>query len=455
MVSLAVPVTVVLAMVAMAARGLVGSDTWFHLSLGRGFLDGWSLQDPGRLTRFATTPWLPTQWSTEVLMAAFARWFGLPGVAWLAGAVYVAFVVVVHRLGRRHGHPLAAGVATLLVVTSALPVLSARPQALSLVLFALTLGAWSRAAQTARPPWWLVPLTWVWATAHGLWSLAVVLGVVVCLGFALDRRFAPRVLARMAAVPLLSVVAACATPVGPALVTSQLAVGERSSLIEEWGPTSLREYYAVAAALLVAVTLVLWSRAGRRVPWGQLLLVGLGAAWIVLVVRLVPFGAILVAPAFVTALSRLLPPAPERGRGERRTLLAVAAAALVALAILVPRTAAEPIEVPIRFAADLSALPPHTAILVDDGVGAWIEYQVPDVDPVIDGMLDAYPVSHIRRFQDFTALLPGWQRFVTDTGATVALTRAGRPVTGALQDQLGWRVRARDAGYVYLVAPPR
>jgi hypothetical protein len=78
---------------------------------------------------------------------------------------------------------------------------------------------------------------------------------------------------------------------------------------------------------------------------------------------------------------------------------------------------------------------------------------VPQVHPVIDGMLDAYPVSYIRDFFAATRLEPGWQRFVARSHADVAVLEAGSPLTGALQRELGWRLVARDSGFVYLVAP--
>ena len=108
---------------------------------------------------------------------------------------------------------------------------------------------------------------------------------------------------------------------------------------------------------------------------------------------------------------------------------------------------------PTQFEARLDALPEGSPLLVEDGVGAWVEWRVPGVDPVIDGLLDAYPVDYIRQFYDFKKVAPGWQDFVNESGARDAVLLDGSPVSAALQDQLGWTVVQKDRAWVYLEAP--
>ena len=83
-----------------AADPLDNTDMWFHLKLGHEFLGGWSLRHPGQLSSFATSPWVPTQWSTEILTAKVDDWFGLPGVAWMFGLLYLVLIVAVFFLCR-------------------------------------------------------------------------------------------------------------------------------------------------------------------------------------------------------------------------------------------------------------------------------------------------------------------------------------------------------------------
>ena len=60
--------------------------------------------------------------------------------------------------------------------------------------------------------WWLVPLTWVWAMVHGMWPVGIIIGLVALVGLALDRAVTRRQWLRLAAIPVLSVVAAGAHP---------------------------------------------------------------------------------------------------------------------------------------------------------------------------------------------------------------------------------------------------
>ena len=438
-----------------AAQPLDNADTWFHLRVGHELWGPWSLQHPGRLSSFATSPWLPTQWSTEMLAARVEDWWGLPGVAWLFGALCIGFVAAVYLLCRGQGGPLPAVIAASLAMIGAVPALSARPQVVSLLLVAVVVGSWLRTSRTMRVPWHLVPLTWVWATAHGLWSAGVVIGLVCWLGVVLDRRPGRRTALRLLAVPVLSVVAACLTPLGPALLTSQLAVGQRTGLIAEWGATSFRTGPAFVVALMIGVVVLLWAR-GRQVAWLPLLLLLLGCAWTVLVTRMVSVGAVLVAPVLAGALQDLLGPRVPWARVRRRELAVVAAglvACLAALAVAVPRTADRPADVPDGFSSRLAALPAGSAVAVEDLTGSWLEWRFPELDPVIDGMLDAYPVDRIQAFVDWTEVTPGWQQYLRRSGARVAVLVDGSSLTAALQDQLGWRVVDRDGRWVYLVAP--
>jgi hypothetical protein len=450
-----------------SALHLGNDDTWFHLVLGDRFRHGWSLRHPGGLTPFATAHWVPTQWSTEVLASEVESWFGLPGVAWLFGAFYLVLVLLTYLSCRRLGGRLGAAVATGLVVFGAAPVLSARPQIVSLVLLTVALAAWLRTAEDGRARWWLVPMTWVWATAHGLWSAGVLLGCVCWLGLVLDRRARGRRGIVLLAIPVLSLVAATLTPVGPRLLTSQPAVGARASMIAEWGPTDFRSVPSLAVALMLATIVVLWARRGR-VSWLRVALLLLAGGWTLLVARMVSLGAVVLAPLLAEAIGQVVaqprssaagaqdgPTRQKMPRWERATLLVTAFGYLTTLAIAAPQVATDPADVPSALAPRLAALPTSSTVLVEDGIGGWMEWRVPGVHPVIDGMLDAYPVSYVRRFFNAVNVEPGWRTFVSHTGARVGVLRNGSALSGALQDQLGWQPVARDGHWVLLVAPGR
>ena len=238
-------------------------------------------------------------------------------------------------------------------------------------------------------------------------------------------------------------------------MTSQFAVSARSSMIAEWGPTSFRTVPAVAAALLVALLIVLWARRGSA-TWTAVLLALVACGWILLVSRMVPLGAVVLAPLVAAAVQgarRTAAPASRVRQVERRAVLAALVACLIGLAVAVPQTSTQAAGVPTHFQARLAALPKGSPVLVEDGTGAWIEWRFPGLNPVIDGMLDAYPVPYIQRFMDYREVKPGWRSFVRDSHAHVAVLTKGSALSAGMQDQLHWRPVQRDGEWVYLEAP--
>jgi hypothetical protein len=391
-----------------------------------------------------------------MLAAQVERWFGLPGVAWLFGALFLIFVVALYVVCRRQAEALPATVATGLAVIGATAQLSARPQVVTLIMLVVVVGAWLHAERTGRAPWLLIPLTWLWATAHGMWTLGVVVGVVWCVGLLLDRAIDRRTSLRMFAVPVLSVVAACLTPLGPALLGTQAAVGARAPLIGEWGATSFREVPAFVVALMIGLVVLRWAVAGRKVSWTHVLLLLLACGETMLVGRMVSCGGVLVAPLLAGALQGALrdgPVAQRLPRFERLVLAGGTAALLVGLAVAVPSTADHPAQVPSAFGSRLAALPAGSPVAVEDATGGWIEWKYPDLNPVIDGMLDAYSVDYIQRYADYVDVKPGWQDFLADSKAEVAVVRHDSALSDAMRRQLHWRQVDRDGKWVYLQAP--
>ena len=101
---------------------LSNTDTYFHLRFGHEFLTGnWSLTDPGSVTTFGTNDWVPTQWLPQVVMAQVEDWFGLAGVAWLSGLMYLSLALTLWVIARRHASPLVAAPVTVVAILAASP----------------------------------------------------------------------------------------------------------------------------------------------------------------------------------------------------------------------------------------------------------------------------------------------------------------------------------------------
>ena len=443
-------------LVQAAALPLYNTDTYFHLRFGSEFLHGWSLTHPGSVSTFATSPWLPTQWLPEVVMAKTEQWFGLAGVAWLSGAQMVLLLTSLYVVARRWADPLVAVLLTIAALVASSDGLSMRPQVLSYVLVVVTAGAWLRTRDDGRIRWWLVPLTWVWAMVHGMWPIGIGLGVVAVAGMAADRALPRRDLGRAALVPLLSAVVAALTPVGPGLYGAVLGVGSRSRFFSEWGSPSFHSPSCISLALMLALAVVLMARHGR-VRWLDVLLLLVAGACAVWSWRTVPVAAMVMVPLAAVQVSLTprarLRPSPVLGRRELCLLAAGAALALGALALAVPHTSDAPPPQPSWEDPALSALPAGTKVVDEWDWGGYLMWRYPQLDLLMHGYGDTFTIAELQRNTDIQALSPGWDTELRATGCTIAVLRSTSRLAYALEHQEHWQVLHRSSTTVELLAP--
>ncbi len=393
---------ILVSLVVNTARPLTNTDTYFHLRFGEEFLHGWSLRHPGSVSTFATQHWAPTQWLSEIAMAKTEEWFGLAGVAWLAGLLQVALFLALYVAARDQAEPVVAMPLTALSLYAMETGLSMRPQVISYLLVAVVVAAWLRTRRDGRVRWWLVPLVWLWAMLHGMWPVALAIGAVAVVGLALDR--APRGLVlRAAVVPVASAVAAALTPVGPELYTAIAAVRSRSRFFVEWGAPDWTSTYFLALAIVFVVAVAAMVKR-RRSSWSEVLLVLLAAGFAVYSLRTVPVAAAMIAPLAAGSAQSLLGDRPAVGRREWVAVAGGSAVALLALALAVPHTSADPPHQPAWVDPALSHLPAGTKVLDDWGWGGYLMWRYPQLDLVMHGYGDTFTTAELTRNQGLVTL---------------------------------------------------
>jgi hypothetical protein len=396
-----------------------------------------------------------TQWLPEVVAQKGYQLFGLPAVAWLRCAAMLALISALVWAARQAADAVPAIIAGLTGLIGAGGGLSERPQLISFVLLALTVGAWWRSAGDLRPRWWLAPMTFLWACSHGLWAIGVLIGLVVIAGLALDRRLDRRAALRLLAVPALSVVAAGLTPVGPRLLLTPFDVSSNvGQFVQEWQPTDARNLFAAVTLTMIALALIPWVRGTSARPWWQICLAATAVGFTLVTMRTVPVGAIIAAPLLASSLQE------QRGhpatRLTRRATSAwvglVAAAAIVAVPIA-GAMAQRPAGWPEGLRPQLAAIPAKTVVLNDFTAGGWLLWAEPQLTPVIDLRSEIYSKDYIREYIRAAEVRPGWRKLLDRTRPGYALLKVGAPLTDALRQQLGWTTLGQDAGYVLLKAP--
>lgn len=436
-----------------AAAPLTNNDAYLHLRLGHEFVHGgWKPWHPGHVTAFEHERWLPTQWLSQVLLALDEDRFGLAGVVWAFGLLYVVFVGVLFWAARRQAALLPAAILVPLAVIVCWFNITARPQVASFILVTVTVTVWQRARERSTVPWLLVPLTWVWAMVHGMWPIGIAIGVAAAVGIALDRRPPRAHVAKLLAVPALSLLVAGLTPVGPRLYGAVLLVNSRAQFFTEWGPPDFRTREGAVLLLLLCVTIAALAKAPRTSWFDILLLLG-ALTCAVYSKRTVPVAVTILVPLAASAADNLMRTWTRPSRRESLAVAGALGAILLALAVAVPHTSAEELVQPAWVDTEVGTLPPGTPIITEMTVGSYLLWKYPDLDPVIHGYGDVYTLGELRAHDGFETVQPGWDDFARSTGARIALERTGTAITYALQSA-GWRVTHHDADIAILVAPP-
>jgi hypothetical protein len=445
-------VIAVLVVARFGLRPVSDPDAWWHLKTGEYLLNGGPFVGKDPWSPFSTKPFVLTQWLPEVVAAQVHMLFGWPGVAWLRCAAVLGVLAAVFWSTRRVASTLPAILAALGAVIGASGSLSERPQVVSFIFLAVTVGAWSRTAVDLRPRRWLIPMTWLWACSHGLWSIGLTVGCAFIVGLALDRRLSRSVFLKLSGVIAGSLVAACLTPVGPRLLLTPFEVATAAGpLVNEWQPSSARDFTTGTVLVMLALVVVVALRSGVRRPWWQITLTAMAFGYTLLMNRTVAVGAVLVAPLLAEALQQLQrsSPCPLTRRG--RWGIASVFVGVLALAIpLAPILAGTPDGVPGKLSASLKALPAGSVILDDQPQSGWLLYTQPHLRPVIDLRSELYDPNYLRRFNDAMAVKPGWEQFVRKSGASAALVPEGAPIIEALTERLGWVITAKGDGYLVM-----
>jgi hypothetical protein len=453
-VPMAVATIVVSISVFVGVRPVSDPSPWLHLKVGAFLLDGRRFGLPDPWAPFARGAYVPTEWLPAIMGQELYQAFGLPGIAWMRCAGILGLLLALVWSARSAADTATATLVALAALVGAYDGLTERPQLVGFIFLAIAVGAWWRTALDLLPRWWLVPMTWLWACFHGLWSVGIAVGLVIITGLLLDRRLTRSAATRLLAIPILSLVAAGLTPLGARLLLTPLTVGRNvGEFVGEWQPTSARNPFALVTLAMLGLVILSWVRLRRRAQWWQigLLVTGVGAT--LATTRTIAVGAIIAAPllAHEIQLYRDRPVA----RTTRRFRWAWAALILIALAAAMPLSAAraqDPVSVPQRLRPQLSLIPPGTVVLAEGDINGWLFWAEPAVKPVLDPRIEIYPPAHVRAFISAMSAGPGWQQFVQRTGARYALVLSDSPIATALVEHAGWSRIGEDAGLVLLSA---
>ena len=440
----------------LALRPVSDPSPWLHLKVGRFLLDGQRFGLPDPWAPFASAEYVPTQWLPSMLSAELYDRFGAAAIAWERAAAITVLALALVLWASRIARPWVAASTTALAVLAAWPSLTERPQLAGFVLLVPVLAAWWQTGYDHRPRWWLVPLTWVAASTHGVWAMGLALGGLVTVTLFLSQRLARSDMLRLTALLGACLAAAACTPVGPRLLLTPGSVGSQGrQFVQEWMPSSVRSPFVMAALAMLTVAWLIWISTQHRPESWQLVLLLAGFGLVLSMERTVAVGAIVAVPllcgAVETALSRGWPSAMSRL--PWRLCSAAAAVGIVAAIPLAAARTAEPIGLPTALEPQLGSLPAGSRILVDGDASGWLMFSAPHLHPVFDLRIESYSAAHVKRYIAVMDAGPGWDNFIGSSNATAALIPIDAPVRSALTEQLRWVEIGSDSGLVLLRAP--
>lgn len=437
-------------------------DFWWHLRTGDLiFHSGIPRHDPFSWTA-AGHAWVAHEWLSELLIYSVESALGYWANVLLFGAIVVAALLLMYRLGRSSGagsRPLVL-LMYLSVATLALYV-TVRPQEITWLLFAAFIYVLQRHCSGERAPVWaLPPLMALWANLHlgfvyGLLLVAVWLGAL-----AFDRARGRAVeLAKPIAVGAACLVATTLNPRGPLLlwylVHYYFAGRVDRSLVVEWqrpDPLNPLHWPIFLTVLLLALAL-----ASRTRPKPFLWIVtAVMVALSMQAVRNAPFAALLLVPVVGGALSGRWQAATSRRDSPRRVPVALAALLLAAVSALVLQLGSRQSGVTSLARPSESGYPSAAAAYVKthfagkrlfneygDG-GYLIDTLYPALKVGIDGRGDVYGGRILGDYATVYRARPDWDTLLAKYDPDVVLVPKQAPLAAKLRTIPGWRLVFSD-----------
>lgn len=452
--------------VLLAWRSLPSGDLWWHLHVGRHWLEtgGLPLEDPFSWTS-AGKRWTPHALVFDLGLAGVHRVAGLDGLRLLRGLAPALAALALAFLLRRFLPERPTDVVVLVVLAilpSALLMHRLRPYWIPLTLAPLAWVWIDEALQGRRPSlvlWFFG--AWLWAGLHGSVILAVVMPGAALV---LDARDGKAV-RRLAAAIGLAVVASLLLPTSGELwlYAARLSVEDfNKGLVSEWqAPGLLGVHSSVQLSLLMMGLLAATRRRGPRWEWLW------AAVWVLGYTRhMRQLGLALAALAPVAARGlAALRPEPTGEPGRENDVAATArwgaGAALLGMALLgsgvgsLPGPAIEPGFIHPEVDRWLVEAAPRRLFHQFDW-GGYVPFRTRGkVQAFVDGRIFLHGERLVRDYLAIIEGYEGWQEALARYPIEAILLPAGHPCLDRIVALPGWREEpAPQGGVRLLVAVP-
>lgn len=387
----------------------IDPDVWWHIKVGATILatHHFPTTDPYSYTAYGTH-WIAYQWLGEVVIALFAKLWGLRGLMALDIILAAAILLALYALvTMRCGNSKAGFAASTLFLPLVYASLSLRPQMLGYLFLILTMIILERFRQGHMAELWLLPpLFLIWVNTHGIFTLGLFAMVVywacglveIHWGGMESRRWSPAQRVRLELVGLLTLVALLITPYGAELLLYPLDLASSQQLmvanIEEWQPMMFDK--PAGKLFLAYIVVFLFAQVAMRLRWRleEVVLLLTAIAGACLHFRLVMIFVSFVAPLFGVVIARAMDPYDPRKDKYALNAILMALAVVAVIRYFPPQADLERImeqKWPVQAVAYLRRHPAPQPMFNSYGFGGYLIWKMSDTNKVfIDGRADIY-----------------------------------------------------------------
>jgi hypothetical protein len=462
-------VVLALGLFAMAARGMLDPDIWWHLRTGQLILQNHHLfhADPYSFTR-SGQPWINHEWLFDVLVFALYRLAGAGALIFTFALITLSTFLLVFF--RSPGKPYVAGVVTVLGAIASVSTWGARPQMISLLLATVFLFLLERSDREPRILWSLVPLTVLWVNLHAGYALGIALIALFLVGSTMDfvldgerSRQSAKHLRRLLLVLGACCVAVLLNPYGARMYVYPLQTLRSpgmQSFIQEWLSPDFHDPKYLPLILMILGILAGVASAPKRLLARELMLLLPTMAAALWSIRHIPVFVVVAAPILAGFLEAWLEPSGvrllniESGQIRRPAALVnvLVIAAVAGFAgvriwwVVYQQPAAEARRFPAEAASFLAKeRPPQPLMNYYNWGGYFIWKLYPDYRVYIDGRADVYGDDLMSEFATAYYLTDDWEKPLRQWAVCTVVLPPDTPLVTALRSSPEWKQIYADA----------
>jgi hypothetical protein len=448
-------------------------DPGRHITAGRYMIENHTIitEDIFSYTKYGQ-PLTPHEWLAQIAFGAADMIMGLNGVVLLTAVILAStFSLIYIDLLRYKQSLMLAGAMTFLVALATSLHWLARPHVFTLLFFTLWATRLKRISNSDKVPLWQFPVIMLfWANTHGAFITGFVTWGAYLCGWLLQNWFEDEkpplsMIKKLLWIGGTSFLITLINPVGWRLWQTSVGYVTNRYLVDltvEYASPDFHPPIAWAALLLIALTVWLLSRSGKKRTWSEsLLLTGLLILGLYNV-RNMPLFAIIVAPVIITHvqfpaffsgfihIEERLINIEKFGRGFFWPLLSV----IITVVLLTsgikldPQRAGyhfRPDEFPVQ-AIDWLETHPQTGNMFNEfGWGGYIIYRIwPEKKVFMDGQLDFYGANITKQHEQVINAEAGWEDIIRSYDIEWMMVPTDTPISRILLIHPNWNIIYQD-----------